>query len=114
MTPIARPFAASLILALSLSGCANCSLDGLRSAVAPVKRSYAPTRKRAKVKQAALPKPAAELRKSHVETASKTDEGRQWCRQRFIDHQAGRRPGEARSVEQKKSDDEFCAVLTQD
>lgn len=43
--------------------------------------------------------------------AEKTEEGRKWCRQRFIDFQEGKRPGDARNVEQKEDDDHYCEAL---
>jgi hypothetical protein len=42
------------------------------------------------------------------------DDLREWCGQRFIDYQNGKRPGGARTVEQKQADDRLCEALRRD
>ncbi len=112
MTSIARHMAAAVVASIALAGCANCSLDALRG-LTEEKRSETRVSavERKEKTEHAEPK-AAEP--APVQTAvDGTDEKRKWCGQRFIDYQDGKRPGGARTIEQKQADDRACEMLKQ-
>jgi hypothetical protein len=107
MTPIVRlAFSATLVLALS--GCANCTLDPFKT-----EAQLKPQREHRRAHAAAAPAPEAEKVaevKAEVKE-DKSEEGRRWCGQRFIDYTEGKRPGDAKTLEQKQADDHLCAAL---
>jgi hypothetical protein len=114
MTSIARHMAAAALASFALAGCANCSLDALRGLTETkreeTKVSAVEHKAERKVEHAA-PK-AAEP--PAVETAvDDASDKRKWCGQRFIDYQDGKRPGGARTIEQKQADDRACEMLKQ-
>jgi hypothetical protein len=111
MTSIARHMAVAALASTALAGCANCSLDALRSWGEP-RRSEARTAavERKAADHAALKGTEAPQPQAVVDI---TEEKRKWCGQRFIDYQDGKRPGGAQTVEQKQADDRICEALKQ-
>ncbi len=106
--PAARPLFTAALIAIALSGCATCSLDGLvrreSSVGKPVRAlAAAPALKRTIADDA--------VTDGKAEAAGDIEERRRWCGQRFIDYQEGRRPGGAATIEQKVVDDATCAAL---
>jgi hypothetical protein len=107
--PAARPLFTAVPIAIALSGCATCSLDGLvrreSSLDKPVRASAAaaPALKRTIADDA--------VTGGKAQAADEIEERRRWCGQRFIDYQEGKRPGGAATVEQKEADDATCAAL---
>jgi hypothetical protein len=63
-------------------------------------------------KPAAAP-PAADVTTTAIVEEKKTadDDLRRFCDQRFIDYQAGKRPGGAATLAQKQADDRMCEAL---
>ena len=50
-------------------------------------------------------------RSSQASAASSGDKLKAFCAQRHLDHQEGKTPGGAKSLEQKMADDRACATL---
>jgi hypothetical protein len=89
----------ALILALVISGCASRTEDrrlsikdtAAPSAAEPVPKQSSP--KQSSPKESSLPSSAKEYSK---------------CGDRHVDHQAGRSPGGATTLEEKEADDRVC------
>lgn len=108
MTSIARHLAVTAVASIALAGCANCSLDALRSWGEP---------RRSEAKAAAVERKTAHATLKGTEPPEPqavvdiTEQKRKWCGQRFIDYQDGKRPGGAATIEQKQADDRICEAL---
>ena len=85
----------ALILALLISGCASRTEDRRLS----IKDTAAP------VTAAPVPKPSSLKQSSPKQTSPKETSN---CGDRHLDHQAGRSPGGATTLEEKEADDRVC------
>ena len=107
MTSIVRHMAVAAVASIALAGCATCSLEGLKDSRREETKVPAVERKVEHAAPKATEPPA-------VETAVDDASGkRKWCGQRFIDYRDGKRPGGARTIEQKQADDRLCEALKQ-
>jgi hypothetical protein len=90
----------ALILALLISGCASRTEDrrlSIKDTAAPAAAATIP--KQSSPKQSS-PKQASPKETSPKETSN--------CGERHLDHQAGRSPGGATTLEEKEADDRVC------
>jgi hypothetical protein len=90
----------ALILALLISGCASRTEDrrlSIKDTAAPA--AAAPIPKQSSPKQSS-PKQTSPKETSPKETSN--------CGDRHLDHQAGRSPGGATTLEEKEADDRVC------
>jgi hypothetical protein len=90
----------ALILALLISGCASRTEDrrlSIKDTAAPA--AAAPIPKQSSPKQSS-PKQTSPKETSPKETSN--------CGERHLDHQAGRSPGGATTLEEKEADDRVC------
>lgn len=111
MTSIVRHMAVTAVASIALAGCATCSLESLKDTKREEARVSAVEHKVERKAEQPAPK-AAEP--PPVETADDgTGDKQKWCGQRFIDYQDGKRPGGARTIEQKQADDRACEALKQ-
>ena len=85
----------ALILALLISGCASRTEDRRLS----IKDTAAPAA------AAPIPKQSSPKQTSPKETSPKETSN---CGERHLDHQAGRSPGGATTLEEKEADDRVC------
>jgi hypothetical protein len=95
----------ALILALLISGCASRTEDrrlSIKDTAAPA--AAAPIPKQSSPKQSS-PKQSSPKQTSPKETSPKETSN---CGERHLDHQAGRSPGGATTLEEKEADDRVC------
>jgi hypothetical protein len=100
----------ALILALLISGCASRTEDrrlSIKDTAAPA--AAAPIPKQSLPKQS-LPKQSSPKQSSPKQTSPKETSPKETsnCGERHLDHQAGRSPGGATTLEEKEADDRVC------